>query len=150
MSLICANAKTRIKDLKLCFLLGNALIITGMEEIKHKDRHDRCLLSHRASFLSLDFPSKPSLWTLTRHIHHTCFRSAVRQWKLPSKDVATARKVLSIIYAVLSFIQVQWWTPRCSYVPMLQSYRNGWNILKTEATSLCCSPWVHPTVLCLI
>ena len=42
------------------------------------------LLSRRASFPSLDFPYKPSPRTLTRRIHHTCLRSAVSQWKLPS------------------------------------------------------------------
>lgn len=42
------------------------------------------LLSCRAFFPFLDFPSKSSLWTWTRHIRHTCLKSAVSQWKLPS------------------------------------------------------------------
>lgn len=54
-------------------------------KLKHKDRHDSfflCLLSRRAFFPFLDFPCKPSLWTLTHHIHHICLRSAVSEQAL--------------------------------------------------------------------
>lgn len=42
------------------------------------------LLFCREFFPFLDFLSNASPWTRTRHIHHTCLRSAVSRWKPPS------------------------------------------------------------------